>query len=131
MGAVVAVLVVVLVGVVAVRVGGDVVTMMRLNGTRSRIVACIVLPHYHPSRKLQAPRSRCLLMQPPSSSSNNINIKVGYRVFKQTIEIPMGTDCAPSLAIRFLLFYEYEYVKDKQELGCSDIPLDTLMTCSH
>ena len=38
---------------------------------------------------------------------------MGYRVFKQTIGIPMGTDCAPLLANLFLFFYEYKYVKDK------------------
>ena len=42
-----------------------------------------------------------------------INNKVGNRVFKQTIGIPMGTDCAPLLANLFLFFYEYKYVKDK------------------
>ena len=35
---------------------------------------------------------------------NNIYIKVGNRVFKQTIGIPMGTDCAPLLANLFLFF---------------------------
>ena len=44
---------------------------------------------------------------------NNIYVKVGNRVFKQTIGIPMGTDCAPLLANLFLFFYEYKYVKDK------------------
>ena len=46
---------------------------------------------------------------------NNIYmyIKVGNRVFKQTIGIPMGTDCAPLLANLILFFYEYKYVKDK------------------
>ena len=33
---------------------------------------------------------------------NNIYVKVGNRVFKQTIGIPMGTDCAPLLANSFL-----------------------------
>ena len=62
----------------------------------------------------------------------NIYVKVGNRVFKQTIGIPMGTDCAPLLANLFLFFYEYKYVKDKlrdnhKQAGWLDIQLDTLM----
>ena len=48
---------------------------------------------------------------------NNIYVKVGNRVFKQTIGISMGTDCAPLLAILFLFFYEYKYVKDKLKVN--------------
>ena len=44
---------------------------------------------------------------------HNMCIKVGNKVFKQAIGIPMGTDCAPLLANLFLFFYEYKYVKDK------------------
>ena len=43
---------------------------------------------------------------------HNIYIKVGNKVFKQAIGIPMGTDCAPLLANLFLFFYEYKF-KDK------------------
>ena len=50
--------------------------------------------------------------------------------------IPMGMDCAPLLANLSLLFYEYKYAKINlnlilEKLGCSDILLDTLTTCSH
>ena len=38
-------------------------------------------------------------------------IKVGNRVYRQTIGIPMGTDCAPQLANLFLFHYEYSYMK--------------------
>ena len=67
---------------------------------------------------------------------NNIYIKVGNRVFKQTIGIPMGTNCAPFLANLFLFFMSISTLKINlkpilEELGCSDIPLDTLTTCSH
>ena len=48
---------------------------------------------------------------------NNIYVKVGNRVFKQTIGIPMGTDCAPLLANLFLFCYEYKYVKDKLKVN--------------
>ena len=42
---------------------------------------------------------------------NNVYIKVGNRVYHQTIGIPMGTDCAPQLANLFLFHYEYSYMK--------------------
>ena len=42
---------------------------------------------------------------------DNIYIQVGNKIFRQTIGIPMGTDCAPLLAN---LFYEYKFMKEKQ-----------------
>ena len=42
---------------------------------------------------------------------NNVYIKVGNRVYRQTIGIPMGTDCATQLANLFLFHYEYSYMK--------------------
>ena len=39
-------------------------------------------------------------------------IKVGNSVYRQTIGIPMGTDCAPQLANLFLFHYEYLYMKN-------------------
>ena len=41
---------------------------------------------------------------------DNIFVAAGDQVFKQTVGIPMGTDCAPLLADLFLFFYEYNYV---------------------
>ena len=38
-------------------------------------------------------------------------VKVGNKVYHQTIGIPMGTDCAPQLANLFLFHYEYSYMK--------------------
>ena len=35
-------------------------------------------------------------------------IKVGNKVFRQQMGIPMGTDSAPLLANLFLFYYEYE-----------------------
>ena len=43
----------------------------------------------------------------------NIYIQVGNRIFRQTIGIPMGTDCAPILANLFLFHYEYKFMKEK------------------
>ena len=42
---------------------------------------------------------------------DNIFIRVGNKVFRQTVGIPMGTDCAPLLANLFLFYYEYHYMK--------------------
>ena len=43
---------------------------------------------------------------------DNIFVAAGDQVLKQTVGIPMGTDCAPLLANLFLFFYEYNYVKE-------------------
>ena len=42
---------------------------------------------------------------------DNVYIRVGNKVYRQTIGIPMGTDCAPQLANMFLFYYEYTYMK--------------------
>ena len=42
---------------------------------------------------------------------DNVYIKVGSKVYQQTVGIPMGTDCAPQLANLFLFHYEYSYMK--------------------
>ena len=42
---------------------------------------------------------------------DNVYIKVGNNVYRQTISIPMGTDCAPQLGNLFLFHYEYLYMK--------------------
>ena len=44
---------------------------------------------------------------------DNIYIKVGNKVFRQQVGIPMGTDCAPLLANLFFFCYEYEYMKNR------------------
>ena len=44
-------------------------------------------------------------------TQDNIYIKVGNNVYRQTIGIPMGTDCAPQLANLFIFHYEYLYMK--------------------
>ena len=41
-----------------------------------------------------------------------IYIKVGNKVFRQQVGIPMDTDCAPLLENLFLFYYEYEYIKN-------------------
>ena len=48
---------------------------------------------------------------------DNIYINVSNKVFKQSIGIPMGTDCAPLLANLFLFFYENKYIKNQLKLS--------------
>ena len=43
---------------------------------------------------------------------DNIYIKVGNKVFRQQVGIPMGIDCAPLLANLILFYYEYKYMKN-------------------
>ena len=42
---------------------------------------------------------------------DNIFIKVGNRVYRQCVGVPMGIDCAPLIANLYLFFYEYNYMK--------------------
>ena len=42
---------------------------------------------------------------------DNILIEVGTKIFQQVIGIPMGTDCAPSMADLFLFSFEFEFIK--------------------
>ena len=44
--------------------------------------------------------------------AENIYIQVGNKSFRQTIGIPMWTDCAPLLANLFLFYYEYKFMKE-------------------
>jgi len=43
---------------------------------------------------------------------NNTYVTVGDQIFRQTIGIPMGTDCAPYLANLFLYAYEFRFMKN-------------------
>ena len=43
---------------------------------------------------------------------DNIYIYFGNSVFRQTIGIPMGTNCAPLLANLYLFYHEYHFLKD-------------------
>ncbi len=42
---------------------------------------------------------------------DNIYVKFGDDIFKQTLGIPMGTDCAPVVADLFLHTYEYDFLE--------------------
>ena len=42
---------------------------------------------------------------------DNIFVMFGGRVFQQTVEIPMGTKCAPLLADLFLYSYEADFIQ--------------------
>jgi hypothetical protein len=42
---------------------------------------------------------------------DNIYVVVGGQVFEQSVEIPMGTNCAPLLADLFLYLYEAKIIQ--------------------
>ena len=43
---------------------------------------------------------------------DNTYVRVGNKIFKQCIGIPMGTDCAPYLANLFLYSYEFDFMNN-------------------
>jgi hypothetical protein len=47
---------------------------------------------------------------------DNIFVTFGDKCFRQTIGIPMGTDCAPFLANLFLYSYEYKWIDKQRKL---------------
>ena len=44
---------------------------------------------------------------------DNVYVKAGNRVYRQTIGIPMGTDCAPQLANLYLFHHEYMFLNER------------------
>jgi len=48
---------------------------------------------------------------------DNTYVIVGNQVLRQTIGIPMGTDCAPFLANLFLFSYEFRYLNNLLNRG--------------
>ena len=52
---------------------------------------------------------------------NNIYVCCGDSVFRQTIGIPMGTDCAPFLANLYLYSYEYQWLLKRYEAKDFDV----------
>ena len=61
---------------------------------------------------------------------DNIYCTFGDTCFRQTIGIPMGTDCAPFLANLFLYSYEYEWI-DKQRKAGHKLLLSRFKYCSR
>ena len=52
---------------------------------------------------------------------DNIFVCVGNKVFKQSIGIPMGTDCAPLLANLYLFHFEYKFMKNLMKSNLSKV----------
>ena len=48
---------------------------------------------------------------------DNVFVEFGGRIFQQTIDIPMGTNCAPLLADLILYSYEAEFVQSLLQAG--------------
>lgn len=61
---------------------------------------------------------------------DNIYVTFGDKCFRQTIGIPMGTDCAPFLANLFLYSYEYKWI-DKQRRNKNYHILKFFKSCSR
>ena len=61
---------------------------------------------------------------------DNIYVTFGDKCFRQTIGIPMGTDCAPFLANLFLYSYEYRWI-DKQRKSGNYHTLNFFKGCSR
>lgn len=61
---------------------------------------------------------------------DNIYVTFGDKCFRQTIGIPMGTDCAPFLANLFLFAYEYQWI-DKQRRLNHQLRLSRFKYCSR
>ena len=53
--------------------------------------------------------------------SRNIFIRFGTKVYRQTIGIPMGTNCAPLVVDLFLLCYERYFMKSLSQENQADI----------
>ena len=52
---------------------------------------------------------------------DNIFIRFGTKLYRQTIGIPMGTNCAPLVADLFLLCYERDFMKSLSRENQADI----------
>ena len=53
--------------------------------------------------------------------SDNIFIKFGTKLYRQTIGISMGTNCAPRVADLFLFCYERDFMKSLSRENQADI----------
>ena len=52
---------------------------------------------------------------------DNIFIRFGTKLYRQTISIPMGTNCAPLVADLFLFCYERDFMKSPSRENQADI----------
>ena len=52
---------------------------------------------------------------------DNIFIRFGTKLYRQTIGIPMGTNCAPLVADLFLFCYERDFMKSLSSKNQADI----------
>ena len=60
---------------------------------------------------------------------DNIFIRFGTKLYRQVVEIPMDTNCAPLVADLFLFCYEGEFMMSLSEDKQADV-IDTLNTTS-
>jgi hypothetical protein len=66
---------------------------------------------------------------------DDIDIVVGGQVFRRSVGIPMGTNCAPLLADLFLYSYEAEFIQKllhkKKKISCCGLRFDILIYWRH
>ena len=52
---------------------------------------------------------------------DNIFIRFGTKLYRQTIGIPMGTNCAPLVADLFLFCYQIDFMKSLSRENQTDV----------
>ena len=52
---------------------------------------------------------------------DNIYIRFGYKIYRQIVGIPMGTNCAPLVADLFLFCYERDFMTPLSDDNQADI----------
>jgi hypothetical protein len=66
---------------------------------------------------------------------DNIYVVVEGQVFQQSVEIPMGTNCASLLADLFLYSYEAEFIQnllhEKKKVSCCGLQFDISVYRRH
>ena len=63
---------------------------------------------------------------------DNIYIRFGTKLYRQSVGIPMGTNCAPLVADLFLFCYKRDFMKDLSSDNQADVIKDTdfcLLAC--
>ena len=63
-------------------------------------------------------------------SSGNINIRFGSKLYRQNVEIQMGTNCVPLVADLFLFCYERDFMKSLTKEKRYDL-IDTFNSTSR
>ena len=52
---------------------------------------------------------------------NNIHIRFGFKLYRQIVGIPMGTNCVPLVAVLFLFCYERDFMLSLSDANQSEV----------